>query len=334
MRLSKIAQFLIAMSLILAYCTDSNDLLTLNAAVNPIHTIAWSPDGRKIALGYSQGRVKVLDAATKQFLFQILTPPLLAEAVSWHPNSTLLAVGDGLGFVMIVNAQTQKVIKSFSVGEAAYSVRWNASGTKLAVIYQIGTGGTGDYGVKVWDMASGEIKTIGYGVASGSWSPDGTRYLTGGMNAHALVWDMTNFGTLIYNFQYSGEYNIVTSVDWSQDGQRFAVGTTNGELHIYDANSGTQLRTFMDEESIYQVVWSPGGRRIATGNAIGQLRVWDIDEGTSTLIVQIDDPVEAIAWSPDGGTLAYGKGDEGVQYLATQSDITPTAIMMLPRTGR
>lgn len=117
----------------------------------------------------------------------------------------------------------------------------------------------------------------------------------------------------------------VTSVAWSPDGSRLLTGSSDRRARLWDVNSGSFVKEFMDLEFMgsagvrQSVAWSPDGSQIATGTRA--LRVWDVATGECVRevdacfdevpllkrISQADNlSVRSISWSPDGSRIATG----------------------------
>src|SRR5262249_22072387 len=80
--------------------------------------------------------------------------------------------------------------------------------------------------------------SIGSGVLSASFSPDGTRIVTaGGKNGvgEAIVWDVRTRRELV---ELKGHTNLVTSAVFSPDGTRIVTGSQDGTVKVWDARTG------------------------------------------------------------------------------------------------
>ncbi len=153
------------------------------------------------------------------------------------------------------------------------------------------------------------------GVTTVSWSPDGTRIVSGSYDSTAQVWDATTGRHLLtYNKQLS-PLNVVA---WSPDGKKIASGggdytvtadQADNSVQIWNPSTGQTLRTYHGHDAavggVTSLAWSPDSTRIASGDTDGSLQVWDA--ATGILVFKQDFPnasIYDVAWSPDGRRIA------------------------------
>ncbi len=106
-----------------------------------------------------------------------------------------------------------------------------------------------DNSAKLWDAATGRIiQTFHHAgeLASVSFSPDGTRVLTGSNDKTMKLWDAAS-GRLLHSF---GGYSYpVYSVTFSPDGADVLSGNLDG-IKLYEAASGRLMRVFKDANGV------------------------------------------------------------------------------------
>jgi len=247
-------------------------------------SVAWSPDGKLLAMGSYDKTAKVWDAGTGKEVLTLSGHFDPVCSVAWSPDGKLLATGSYDKTAKVWDAGTGKEVLTLSGHSAGVdSVAWSLDGECLAT-------GSWDNTAKVWDAKKGKVLLTLRGhsesIASVAWSPDGRRLATGCRDRTVKVWDAETGKTL---WTLSGPESEVTSVAWSPDGKRLATGSGDHTVMVWDAASGMGLLTLRGHsESIASVAWSPDGRRLATGSGDQTAKVWDIEAGNELLTVGLD----------------------------------------------
>lgn len=153
--------------------------------------IDWSRDGKRIAVGATDGTIRIFDVETRRQLDATLIKATfwgLLWSLAWSPDGTRLLTGWSDGSYRTWNPDTGA--RSASPGHLAevVSASWSPDGGRILT-----TGG--DHSVRVWDVRTGEEvarifegdKTTGI-VRGGSWSPDGRRLAAGLEDGTARIW--------------------------------------------------------------------------------------------------------------------------------------------------
>jgi uncharacterized protein YkuJ len=116
---------------------------------NPVDVVAFSPNGRTLAVGDSGGYVGLWNMASTRRTATFLYEGNEVNSVTFSPDGRTLAVGDESGDVGLWDTATGKRTATLSEGKGTvvYSVAFSPNGQTLAV------GDSGDY-VSLWDPAS------------------------------------------------------------------------------------------------------------------------------------------------------------------------------------
>ncbi|HEY1016321.1 MAG TPA: WD40 repeat domain-containing protein [Herpetosiphonaceae bacterium] len=181
-------------------------------AVADAISLAWSPDGTKLAIGGQRGQATIWDAATGRepsgWLRELQAPGDMVSALAWSPDGTKLATANDHNLAIVWDAATGRepsgwlreiVVSSeldWLLGRRPHAhprnwtaaIAWSPDGSKLAI-------GSSDASAGVWDAATGRQlwRLDGHrdDVAGLSWHPDGTRLITSGREGTARVWDVS-----------------------------------------------------------------------------------------------------------------------------------------------
>jgi WD40 repeat protein/tRNA A-37 threonylcarbamoyl transferase component Bud32 len=299
-------------------------------------SVAFSPDGRRLAFVIRDQTVKVCDAGSGQETLTLERPnPFVfrAGAYDWSlafsPDGRRLAGADSWGKTVKVwdAAFGHETLTLKGHTDAVKSVAFSPDGTRLASASQDGT-------VRVWDARSGEeiliLKGHTDGVRSVAYSPDGRTIASAGDDKTVKIWNaVSGQETLTLNGADArgGGYRGEMSVAFSPDGKRIAAAgflEHAGTVQVWDAGSGQKTLTLKGHSlHVWGVAFSPDGQRLASASKDGTVRVWDAGSGKEALTLKgqteqksltLEGNSEAVdvlgvAFSPDGRRLASGRWD-------------------------
>lgn len=296
-----------------------------------VQSVAWSPDGTKVASA-GDTSVCIWDAVAGDALLVITGHEGVVRSVAWSPDGTRVATAAADGTARIWDGFTgvELVALAGHQGEVN-AVAWSPDGTRVA-------SGADDGSARIWDTATGlQLRDflghdadygkrglttdgcdagllLGYRdhakVVDVSWSPDGTRLASAADDGAVRLWDPATGDPLGV---VAGPGHSPESVAWSPDGTALAI-CGNSSAVVADAATGAvRARLGSDGDcidgGIGRLAWSPDGTRIATVFFGPELRIWDAttSEELATLVDNGDfAPESRVAWSPEGTRLVTG----------------------------
>jgi len=129
-------------------------------------TVAWSPDGKRIASGSWDTTVQVWNAADGSHVYTYKGHSDTVNAVAWSPNGEYIASGSGDKTVQVWNAadgshiytykgHTYEEINPLSTG--VNIVAWSPDGSRLASTALFGDYPYRDTTVHVWDLEGHDV---------------------------------------------------------------------------------------------------------------------------------------------------------------------------------
>jgi WD40 repeat protein len=275
-----------------------------------VFTVAWSPDGKRIASSSQDRTAKVWDATDGGNPYTYMGHSSGVWSVAWSPNGKRIASASPDQTIQVWDAADGShayIYKGHS--DTIYSVAWSPDSKRIA-------SGSKDKTVQVWDAADGSNVYTYKGhsdiVASVAWSPDSKHITSASWDKTVQVWDAAD-GNHVYT--YKGHSGAITSVAWSPDSKRIASGSGDNTVQVWDATDGGNVYIYNGHSNgLESVAWSPDGKHIASASDDKTVQVWDATDGGNVYTYKgHSDTVWSVAWSPDGKRIASGSKDKTVQ---------------------
>jgi WD40 repeat protein len=246
---------------------------TLKGHTKEVFSVAWSPDGKRLATASSDGTAKVWDAVGGRELLTLKGHTDSVFSVAWSPDGKRLATASFDRTVKVWDAISgQELLSLKGHTSNVLGVAWSPDGRRLATASSDGT-------AKVWDAAGGrELLTLeGHtsNVSRVAWSPEGSRLATASTDGTAKVWDAAGGQELL---TLKGHTGFVLDVTWSPNGTRLATASWDQTAKVWDAASGQEVPTLKGHTDIVSsLAWSPDSKRLATASNDVVVQIYAMD---------------------------------------------------------
>lgn len=285
----------------------------IGTASGSIQTVAFSPDGRQLAIAsYSHDvllhRINIGDGsrdAPKPHAISIGDSRITALAYMPDGQQLVIAAADGTTQVHDLAADRPPIALA-THPFATWAIAFEPGGQRMAT-------GSWDGTIKLWDTKSWQelqsLKSHEESVSALVFAEQGL--ISTGLDGRLLGWsfDIASIGPAA---MIAGRTDPVWVSVYSADGKRLFVGGNNRRFELWDIETRVLLSSREGHPTTRCAAFSPDGKMFATGGDDGQ--IWLVDPATGETrqtLMRHPGSVSAVVFADDGRTVISGC-DRGV----------------------
>ncbi|KDN33415.1 hypothetical protein RSAG8_13495, partial [Rhizoctonia solani AG-8 WAC10335] len=281
--------------------------------VGEITSLAFSPDGTRVASGTRSGIIWVWDVGSGQTVLGPLEGhESSVGSIIFSHGSTLILSGSWDNTIHIWDAYSGQLVFTPLVGHTNGVMSIAITRDNRTII-----SGSQDKTIRVWDMQTGRLvldPITGHTdvIASVAISPNGKFIVSGSYGCTVRVWDVLTGQILFEPFSHNAS---VYSVAISPDGSFISAGSRDGTIQIWDPTGKAMSGPLKEHsEPVLMLAYSSDGTCIISysSDIPGTLCLFDAQSAT----VMLDafsghtGPILSIDISPDGKHLVSGSWDK------------------------
>lgn len=273
-----------------------------------VRSVAFSPDGSKIASGSEDASIKIWE--NSNCLQTINNPKDGVQSVAFSRyGSTIFSHNKATIFALIDFTRKTHTSLYFK-GHEPYikSIAVSPDGKKIASC-------SSDQKVKVWNSQTGAcLRTFvsKFPVHAVSFSPDSNYIISGGSN-HLWLWKIQEKNCVGI---FKGHNDLVESVLFSDD-KHVVSGSWDATIKVWALATNKCQKTLCGHrDAIHSIDLLPK-HKIVSGSADKTIRIWDLKTGNCINTFNIHDyAVSSVVCSPTKNMIASGSADRSIGILS------------------
>ncbi len=303
-----------------------------------VNTVAFAPDGRRMATGGDDRKIRIWDVTRPHRPKTVATvpgdQPEDIESLAYSTDGRILVSGAYDGSVRIWDTtagDTPELLIGFPAHrEAVFRSVLSPDGQTLATA-------SADNTVGLWDVSrprsprrlkslTGHTATVG----AVAFAPDGRTVASASEDGRTALWDVTDARRPRQAAWLPAREGAVSGVAFSPDGRTLAAAGADHQIQLWDVSDPAEpaVRAPLKGHTapVLSVAFSPDGRTVATGDYDGAVQLWDLSDRRRPrplghLAIHTN-TIWSLAFTPDGRTLASASSD----HTAALTDI-PGAVL-------
>ncbi len=306
---------------------------------NGINHVAFSPDGKRLAVLQGDGTVHLCDPRTGKESTTVGGGNVFAFVFA--PGGKKMALGTAEGIVLydLEADKEQHKLTGYQGQNAAMNFNGQQQGLGASIAFAPDgqtIAGTAGAMVRLWSVETGkEIRPIEEGHATGvssvAVSPDGKWLASLGDDLKLLMWDAAT-GKVVRQCDNPAEdannpnalVNLLgvasggLALQFAPDGKTLAGALHDGSVQLWDATSGKTLRKIGQMGVGPSLAFAVNGKALATGSGDGRVIWWDVASGKQ--LRQFAGPVAAAGDDDPMAILRMNRGENGPATVAVSPD--------------
>ncbi len=268
---------------------------------NVITHMLFSPDDKKIAIGFNNGNIQILDLISNKLIYNF-TEHIDQENeeeindIQFTPDNTCLVASfiDGTLRIWDLQKGEQLFLLGESNNNAIKGFTISPDSTKIAALFS-------NKKTLIWSLKTGKLLyNFNGNITSRSFSFDSTKLAIKTLNDVIQIWNVVT-GKLLYTLKSHMER--ISLLSFSPDGKKLAIGSQNQSVQIFDANTGKLLHSLNHNKPLIGLIFSKDSSKVITTSKKSDtnniIQIWNVKNGKEIDIFDKLNDVDTMILSRD-----------------------------------
>jgi WD40 repeat protein len=277
--------------------TQSLGEISLGSTNRSIRSIAYHPDGDRIAIADNDGLMTLITPDGEQ-IRSITAHERASHAIAFSPDGTLLATG-GL----------DNTLKFWTIdGEPLQTLenhKSNISDLVFTPDSQQIIAASWDKTMTQWDR-QGNLMNRLQGHQAAIWglaiSPDGTMLASAGTDSEVLLWQRQNH----FRQTLSGFDPPALGAVYSLDGETLAIAGSNQDITLVSSQDNSRQIVQGHSATVTNLAVHPQRNLLTSSSEDGTIKLWQFDGRLVQTFTGHNTAILSAAWQPDGQRMVSG----------------------------
>lgn len=266
-----------------------------------VKTIAFSPNGKLVAVGGADGIARVWDFEKQTLWHDEQVHAGWLFDLQFHPDGKSLLTGGGDNAIKIWSfgkEWTARILQGHT--DDLHGVAFTPDGKRVV-------SGSDDTTVRVWDLKTGKDQILGKHdkqVTDVAVHPEGHLAASSSRDGTIRLWDLDKLkpaGLL------KGHTADVLAIAFSPDGRQIVSASYDKSVIVWDVGTKKAVHQFEKHTDwAFCVDFSTDGKKLATGGGDRKIFVWNLSDGKLLQEIEQQADVSAVEFSPDGKHFVAG----------------------------
>ncbi len=296
-----------------------------------VFSVAFSPDGERLATASKDGTVRVWNAATAACLRTLRGHTSEVTSVAFSPDGQSLASGSEDTTVRVWDVERGTLMRTLEGhNDHVQAVAYSPDGKLLA-------SGSRDASVRLWELATGSsLQTLDDDldvVRAVAFSPAGDLLFAADEGDGLHAWETATWNRVA---RESADGDKLFALAVSRTGKRVAAAGRHKQINVWDVD-GLELTHSLvlsggHTEWIQSLAFSPVNNALVSCGKDGVIQQWRLDASTPRrTLLGHKDQVWSGAWAPDGNRFASAGANGDVRiWDFRQQSVRRYPIVRLP----